>query len=75
MDVTFAVQVSNDNDAFFVMVVVEEPSMVSSAFSTGREVSASYLGDSTIKKLPTASRPPITTCMSSGRRQAQSFSM
>lgn len=72
VDVAFAVEIGDDDNAFLVVIIVQEPSTLSLVTCDGLygEV-GTCLGDSTIKKLPTASKPPIATCMRSGSLHAQ----
>jgi hypothetical protein len=73
VNVTFAIEIGDDNDAFFVEVVIEEPT--SSIREGWNIIGDIYRGDSSIRKLPTANKVPMATCIIKGSRQAQSLSM
>lgn len=75
VDVTLAVEVGNDNDTFFVVIVVKEPSGHTSGYRTQNihGTQKTNLGDSTMTKLPKPRRAPITHCIRRGTRHDMSL--
>lgn len=71
MNITTAVEISDNDNAFFVMIIIKQPPVkgVSWQQQTSKFNIRAYLGDSTMIKLPNPRRPPITHCMKSGMRQ------
>lgn len=73
MNVAAPVQIGNDDNSLLVMVVIEKPpSTVSVAAGKG---GSTYLGDSTMIKLPSPSKAPITHCIIRGTRHDMSLLM
>ena len=75
MNIAFPVQIGNDDDPFFIVVVVQKPSEALPSVSPARLLDNpnSYLGVSQMIKLPKPSSAPITHCINKGTRQEKSL--